>query len=457
MKGRERLIFFFFFVLVIDFLPYPAWAALRLNVRPLEGGNSIRFERLDRLNPPQEVKVRITATDGRRYQLYQRLGQECISEKGERLDRSALQASAQPGSNSMGTLYLQHNEDVGFAEKVIYSSNETGVGDSFSLLYSVDPARIARPGRYSCRLTYMLRSEDGSEGDQAMLDVLIDAPPDDRMEWQVSSGRRLRLSSDRPTSQQDTVELQIESATTQPVRIDQEWLQFPADERMKEIDPQAVQYSVSATHAPEGLRHAGWQAIDRDRTRIYSGDTPANRISVTFQLDPQASGRLSAGRYQGRLRYAMETADAPGRNLDLDVIIEIRPMFELNVEYPSGPLTFPRLLAGMPPQTKEVVVQVKNNSGRPYVVTQNVGTPLANERGAPLAAERFLLKVDSEGVKGKSLYPEFQSVPVGQRPLFMSDAQGSPAEFHVLYVIEPYPQMDAGNYQTSITYSLEQQ
>jgi hypothetical protein len=133
----------------------------------------------------------------------------------------------------------------------------------------------------------------------------------------------------------------------------------------------------------------------------------------------------------------------------------VAPVFEINVELPPGGVDFANLLPNSPPETREVLVRVQSNLGKPYMVIQKVVSPLSNEKGEAIAEVAFSLKEEFIGsASGKLAHTDFKPVSPGDATLFFSDTQGSSAEFKVIYRLRAYPEMTPGDYRTEIVYSL---
>ncbi|MCK5601480.1 hypothetical protein KAR91_06420, partial [Candidatus Pacearchaeota archaeon] len=161
-----------------------------------------------------------------------------------------------------------------------------------------------------------------------------------------------------------------------------------------------------------------------------------------------------AGTYRGKLKYTIEAGENRHEaNIDLEV--EADPIFTMDVDLPTGGLSFERLLPSSQPVLREVVVQVKTNLGRPYMVMQNIASPLTNETGVQMPEEYFTMKIELlDGQSGKVMYSDYQPVPGSDHPIFASDNKGSPSSFKVVYRLRPFAGMAAGDYSTAIRFSL---
>ena len=169
-------------------------------------------------------------------------------------------------------------------------------------------------------------------------------------------------------------------------------------------------------------------------------------------MAPNIAGQ-KAGSYRGRVKYILE---GPGfqKEFPVDLEVNIRPVFVLDMTLPPGGVTFKNMLPMNPPELREVVVSIKTNLGKPYMVIQNVATPLTNQKGEEVTQD-FDMKTELiDGTKGRVALPDFSSVPTGEESIFFSDNKGSAAQFKVTYRLQAYPEINPGDYTTAIFYSL---
>jgi hypothetical protein len=133
-------------------------AAVSVSVSPMEGGSSLRFGRVDVTSSnTKEVRLRITSGDGRQYQVFQRIIEPLINEQGGSLDLEAVQSYTLIGSNSQGTLYQQDLEGLSLADQLLYTSNDPGDSDAFTLIYQINSERINAGGDFTGKIVYTVR------------------------------------------------------------------------------------------------------------------------------------------------------------------------------------------------------------------------------------------------------------------------------------------------------------
>jgi len=89
------------------------------------------------------------------------------------------------------------------------------------------------------------------------------------------------------------------------------------------------------------------------------------------------------------------------------------------------------------------------------MVIQNVVSPLTSDKGTVMPEQYFTFKQELfEGQAGKVGFDDFSQISTGETSIYFSDNKGSAVRFHVIYRLKPYPAMVAGDYTTSIRYSL---
>jgi hypothetical protein len=186
---------------------------------------------------------------------------------------------------------------------------------------------------------------------------------------------------------------------------------------------------------------------------IYSSNRSSDELVVHFLLNDKALAQKKAAVYKGQIKYIFEKQDG-FQTILLNVEIAIEPVFELKVSFPQGEPRFENLLPNTPPQVREALIEVKTNLGKPYMVVQKIAMPLANEKGAVFKKDFFEMKVENVEGLGKSHFSQFIPVSSEEQTIFLSGAKGDSCQAKVYYRLKPYPEMDPGNYLTSIMYSL---
>jgi len=453
IRKIKTSIVFILFLVISAFFCVPSEATLSLSVSPIRGGSSLRFGRVDSAQiANQEVRIRVTSDQGEQYQIYQSMVEPLSNERGEILRPAALGTYSITGSNSMGTLYLQQMTTMKNVDDLLYTSNGTGQSDSITTVYAIDPAQIDASGRFSGKILFTLRPVSGGNQVQAFLDVFLEVPEDFKVQTQASTGRDLvKLTPKSLTGAEGYFKISFSGNVGEDLGIYQEIDQLPVDETGKEIGKDVLHFFVEPAQEAE-VQYTTPTAFTK-RAQIYLSKKPNDNVIVHYLLNEEALLKQKAGVYKGQVKYSLERKGVI-KTVFLNLEILIDPVFQIEVTFPEGEPRFDNILPNSPPQIKETVVEVKTNLSKPYLIIQKIPAPLANEKGGTFKEQFFDMKVEAVEGSGKSSFGEFSPVPQEEKTIFQSGPKGEPCKVKVLYRLKPYPEMDAGNYLTSIVYSL---
>ncbi len=447
-------IFLLVFLLVGLFCGSIASAA-SLSVTPLDGGNTINFGRINAsIVFDKEVKIRVNGFEGSQYQVYQRIVQPLVNEKGQPYNRSALVTKGLESSNATGTLHINVYEPLKEYDQLIYTSNSAGSSDSFRMLYSIQNPNNDISGIFNAQIVYIVRSVGNNQRQEASLNVYMEVMAQFNVSVNTSDGKNLIQLNSEHSEDDEFVKIVYEGFSGNTLRINQEVIMIPMNAEGKELNLEGIEFYVMSEKGGQSYYNSLTE-IKRGATDIYKSESSKDEVTVYFKLKESALSQQISGHYHGKLRYSIGEV---GRNLkiiDVDFDVDIAPIFKLKVEYPPEGMAFSKILPDMPPQERTVKVQVKTNLGRPYVVTQDIKMDLQNENGEAIEKDYFLIKQEKIGETGGTVtYVDYTPVSVNDSTLYVSDKQGSPAEFTVTYQLKPYQTIKAGNYQTVIIYSL---
>ena len=432
-----------------------AQAVLDLSVSPFSGGNNLRFGRVSsggQVN--QEVRIRITSTDGNQYQVFHRMVDSFLNEKNETLGSDAISTYTLLGSNASGTLYAQNIERMGFTDQLLYSSGSGGESDSFTAVYAVDGRRVAATGNFFGRIQYTIRPVGGASQNTAILNVTIETSGELKINVEGSSAvDAVRLKFKGGREKEGYVRVSFKNNLGQEIQVFQEVEPFPQDVLFSEINDRVVLFSASGSSKGE-LSPTSLSGLTRKRTQVYSSRESDDTFLLNFILNEDGMEQQKAGAYKGQLNYIVKAGqDEQVFNIQLE--IDVEPVFTIQVDLPPQGLSFERLLPDSQPELREVGVEVKTNLGRPYMVIQNVVSPLTSDKGTVMPEQYFTFKQELfEGQAGKVGFDDFSQISTGETSIYFSDNKGSAVRFHVIYRLKPYPAMVAGDYTTSIRYSL---
>jgi hypothetical protein len=445
-------------LVLLAFQAGSAFAALNLSVVSVDGTNSLRLGRVQPgLDNKKELRVRVTSTDGVQYQVFQRLVGPIVNEKGESLDNQAIETATRANSNSSGTLYLQNIDRLGFGEQLLYTSVQSGPSDQFETAYALRPDLLNTTGNFSGTIAFTVRPIGGGSQQQVLVNLFLESSAD----WKASvegsriPGRVRIKDTDTADKPSDFVKISFSGNLGQEVRIYQEADGLPQNEMAEEVGRDVIQYSVAGNSTAD-IRVSDVAALDRKRVLIYSGNKSQDELLLYFLMARDKVQDQNAGIYSGRIKYIIET-DKGQETFPIDLECQIQPVFTMDVDLPIEGVSFSNILPTTPAVNKEIQVRVRSNLHKPYQVMQSLISPMVNEKGNEVNKEYFTVQVVvPAGQKGNTRQANFVSMETGEYPIFYSDNEGSSATFKVVYRLQGYSQMSAGNYAAPIRYSLNQ-
>jgi hypothetical protein len=436
----------------------PSIAAVNLNVMPSDGSPDLRFGHIfTGIENNKQIRVRIISTDGKPYQVFQRIQGPLLNEKGESLNLQAIKTVTLGNSNASGTLYMQNTQEVSYGDQLVYSSGRGGESDSFMIGYSVMPDMLNSSGTFSSKLVFTARSTGDAAQDQAFVTISLESASN----WKASvtgghAQEDVRVREDDTTEKTaDFVKIAFSGNAGSEVRIYQSVDALPQDTTGQEIQSDTLRYTVAGESA-ENIPVQGRTGLGRTRTLIYSSQKPEENLQVYFMVDPDMVQHTDAGSYSGKVRYSIET-DKERVDYVVGLTCQIQSIFTMDVTVPAEGVRFAKVLPTNPPEERVITVDVRSNLRRPYQVLQNVQTPMTNEKGKEIDKEAFRIKIEiPEGQRGRTRFTEFTPVETGEYPIFSSDAQGHTASFKVVYRMQANLQMAPGNYAAPVRFSLNE-
>jgi hypothetical protein len=442
--------------LVIILTPSLSIAATNLSVNPADGSSSLKLEQAYLgLDNKKDVRVRISSTDGHRYQVFARVLEPIVNEKGESLDLNAVSLATLSNSNTSGSLYLQNENRLSMGEQLIYSSAQNGESDSFLISYALNPEFVRSSGNYFGRIIYTVRSSEGGDS-QATLNINVQAKS--RFEVTVSGSRapdRIAVNDKDVTEQTaDFVKILFSGNTGQNVRVYQEAMMLPQNAEGTELGAEGLIFYAKAQGS--GVRAQDVTSLTQNRSLIYEGNDTNEGLVVYYQLNPKTLGMQAPGTYTGKIKFFLET-DQGIKDYFINIICSIQPVFTIDVDVPADGINFNHVIANNPPQEKEILIKVHSNLRKPYQVTQNFQALMTNEKGNQIDKEYFTQKVELlDGSRGRTRFTEYQPVEQGDFPVFVSDSKGNPVTFKITYKLQGYQGMSAGSFNAPVQFSLNQ-
>jgi hypothetical protein len=439
-------------------LSQASFAAINLSVNPVDGSNSLRFERTPRaeVENKQEIHIRVSSTNGNRYQVYQRILEPIVNEKGDALNLQAVSTQTLSNSNSSGTLYLQNSDHLSMSDQLLYSSSQSGESDAFIIGYLLNQSLTNTGGSFRGRLVFTVRGMGNTSSDQVTIDVFLETSPTLKMSVKAAhQPTRIRIQgTDTSEKTADFVNISFSGNSGQEIRIYQEFETMPQNEMDQELGADVLQ--IYAQGGTEGLRIHGPSPLGSVRSLIYSTNKGEDNFLIYFLVNATQVQKQDAGSYVGRIKYVVETNQGR-QEFPIAVQCDIMPAFTMNVTTPPGGVSFTHVLDNSPPQEKEVMVRVISNLHKPYQVLQDIQTSMTNNQGKEFDNKYFTIQVEiPSDQKGQTDFTEFSPVRTGEYPIFSSDSQGSGATFKVVYRLQGYARMSPGDFLAPIRFSLNQ-
>ncbi|MCM8774392.1 MAG: hypothetical protein NC820_06640 [Candidatus Omnitrophica bacterium] len=437
------------------FISSSGFAEISISVNLFEGGQSLRFSRVDSsIVRSQEVRIRINSLEAAQYQVYQRVIEPFVNERGERLDMQALTSKTLLGSNSQGALYHTEEMSLSYGDELLYTSDTQGNSDSFRIIYTVRGNKLNASGSFLGKILYTVRQIAGREEKTYILNVYIDASEEFNIEANTSSGRDIvKLNTKSKQEMEGYLRISFKGNLNKEVKLYQVLEDLPQNELRETIDKEVIKFSVSANDESK-VSYRSPTGLEKKQVLLYSSNQPEDNVYVRFFLDEEKIKSQKAGSYKSKLIYILER-DGEERSFYLNLEVDVQPIFTLETILPPEGMYFTNLLPTSPPQVKEVEVIVKTNLGKPYMVIQTINNPLTNEEGKEIPCNYLTMRQEIiEGSPYKVQFSEFTSLPLGDTPLIISNDKGEPIRFKVTYRLKPYSGMFAGNYSTRVNYSL---
>ncbi|MCK9603387.1 MAG: hypothetical protein M0R66_03425 [Candidatus Omnitrophica bacterium] len=449
------------FALTLLFISSNAYAAFDLRVRPYEGGYDLRYHNIDfemgRQN--KEIVVDITSDINKQYRLIQVLQEPLTNEQGTRIPENSFTIYALHGTNKYGTITTESDTPVFLGRSIIYTSNQQGLSDSFTLVYGLTLLDGQEPGSYRGRLQFTLEPIDSTqESRTVILNIFAEIEAKSRIEITTASGSKvLRLQTATPEKRSQDIVVNILGGLGRQFKIMQSLNQPLISSEGSELQPQYIKFMVR--DATVGTGPTQPQPLSLQDSLIYTSGIRGQQdtFTVTYSLEDLAG--QPAGNYSTYIKYFLEGADLQQTGLidTLRLEVENPRIFDLEINPElGGRIEFKDLKPRQPPKAYEVLVEVKSNTSRRYQVSQKITSGLVNKQGYEIPSQYFTSR--TEGVAGiKGATKQDQGQPVNKEKditLFISDDEGSPASFKVIYELTPPPDVQAGDYSATLVYSL---
>ncbi|MFH0753967.1 MAG: hypothetical protein V2A70_05320, partial [Candidatus Omnitrophota bacterium] len=373
-------------------------------------------------------------------------------------DLSGLKTATEYNSNTAGTLYLNTSEFLSMGEQLLYTSAQAGNSDSFVVAYSTTPDKASGNGNFFGKIVYTVRSTTDGSQDQQMLNLRLESQGNWKTDLRgLHDPLTVRLKdTDSDPQIADGIRISFNGGTGSNIRVYQETAVIPVNQRTNELVAGVLNFFVTGSEQMLSGSMGQGNLLEHPRDLIFSGKVSEGELVIKFLPVIDKISEQDAGDYIGKLKYTVET-DQDRQDFFINLEMHIQPIFSMEASLPPQGVSFTNVLATKPPEDREVLVTVKTNLHKQYQVTQSLLSPLTNEKGNAIDKNHFFIKIEvPSGQKGKTRFAEFSPMEVGEYPIFVSDGQGSPVAFKVLYRLEGYSQMNAGNFLAPVRFSLDQ-
>jgi len=433
-------------------------ANISISVNPVDGSNTLRFERIPIAGEEnnKEIHIRVSSANASRYQVFQRVLEPMMDEKGNTLNLQAIETETISNSNTAGTLYLQNADHLSMSDQLVYSSSQSGQSDGFLIGYAINQRLINNGGKFRGRLVFTVRGTGDASTDQTTIDVFLETSS--ALKVSVRGAHQpawLHIkSSDTNENTADSLNVSFTGNPGNEIRVYQEIQTAPQNDMDQELGANVIQLDPQGQ--TEGLRIGQNSSLGVGKTLIYSSNKSEDNFNIYFLANADEVAKQDAGIYKGKINYVIET-DQGQQEFPINMQFEIVPIFSVNIVPPPGGISFSHVLASSPPQDKEVLITVSSNLHKPYQVLQDLQTNMTNNQGKEFDNKYFTVQVEiPPDQTGRTDFVEFSPMQTGEYPIFSSDGSGKGATFKVVYRLQGYTQMNPGDFSAPIRFSLNQ-
>lgn len=437
------------------------FAAFSLSVRPYEGGFDLDFGKINLASGPisKEITVNITSTIAKQYRLTESLLDPLSNLQGSSIATGTFTVYGIRGSNKGGTLNVEQELPVTLGRQVIYTSDQAGTPDSFTLVFTVKLSPDVASGSYRGRIAFTLEPIDSTQAPVVtVLNIFAEVEIASSIEIRNGTGgKNILLTPDKERSEFSDCVIDIKGGLGNQFQISQVVTEQPLSQEGKLLDWEAV--TLSGSGAKKGIVINQPIPLSNHQQVIYTSSVrgDADSFVVSYQLG-DLSGQ-QAGTYRSKIKYILEgSAFSASRLINtLDLEIDIPRVFDLIIKPEiGGSISFRDLRPNQPPKIQEVVFQIRSNIAKPYQVTQRAQSLLTSKEGYVIPKTNFTLKEESLETKGILKYPSKIELKQGEMVLFVSDSDGSADKFKVIYELTVPRDIIAGDYYTNFTFSVSE-
>lgn len=461
MVRKTIAVFSFLLITTFFFNPKHSLAAdiFDLSYTLTEGG--FRLE-LTPENASKGLRIRVDSNISTRYEVTQRIVSPLVNRDNPNLIiRDNFVIRGLTGTNSSGNFRLSSADTPLRAEDILYVSDAAGSPDSFTMVYGIRQIEEIKPGDYIGRISLTLNPISSARAPVTkILEVRVSISQKDQAKGLVevttaTGAKKIVLNSKRQGQQSCDLLVSFKGRFQRPFSIIQA-LSAPLESAEGErLDEGAINFMVKGV--TKGTSANQITALSVNPQNIFSSTATGeadNYFVITYQLSDLAGQK--SGIYRGKLLFLLDEMGTQTRIETLELDIENERIFELEVKPQDQKyiIEFRDLKPSSPPKTSEVILEVKTNTGKAYQVAQNITLDLTNKEGKAIPSSYFTMRTEPLDTGGKLNFTDKQEVEKGTSVLFISDNEGSPDKFKVIYELACPLNAAAGDYDTNVAYSL---
>ncbi len=427
-------------------LTLEASAASSLSIASSRGGMSIDLGTITnaRRVAYDEVTVRVQNNVGGRYRVIQSVSAPLTNEHGVRLEPGLV--TLELASGSQGRLAFTGQQSMRSAPMELYTS-ERGAADSFIVVYSLPRPDALQVGTYTGAVTFTLETGSAGTVDTLTVQMRVTVESIAGLEFADSSPRRVGWNRLEPGVESDPVSISLQLIQNLPAHAELvHILDGPLRNDRGDVLPWQSAHVVYVS--PEG------GLLDRPLEQrlalpLSSGASSTGSIQLSYRVTIPPG--QPAGRYRAQIQVQLLS-----QTIAYSIEAEVMPVLALEVRSPEGgapSMGFSHLFPGKQSEPKQIVLDIRTNTGEQYEVLQDLAHPLVSSDGHILPAEALVCSV-SQPPTGQALMSSEAPVAAGRRSLYRSDARGSPVTLALQCGVRVPEDAFAGDYQTSLTFTI---
>lgn len=442
-------------------LPQALQADISLSITPQAGSSELDFGQLDQAYQEISRQVNVQVSGAAvQYELKQEPLSPLRNARGDEIPWNSITLRGLSGTNKFGR--LQSNPEP-VRNVVIYTANQNGNPDSFTLAYTLKSFDGLRPDFYRGQLRFSVIPVNSSQSSvSAILNLIVAVSPQTEAGQSgpsieitaVSGSRLIYLNSKKEEGKRCDILVKINGRFNRPFSINQILTRLPETGEGKSLGFEAVKFEVQGARIGAGLPLSG---LSLNPLAVYkskpTGEADGSFI-ISYSLDDLA--QAAAGRYRSRIQFILEEVGSEIDRQAVELEVEIERLFDLVITsaHEGGVIEFSGVKPGESPKASEVVVEILNNTGKRYQLSQNILSELAGRQGDKISPKYFTFRTESMQTRGTLRAMQKQEAGKGDAILYISDSRGSSDKFKIVYELEGSLDIKAGDYAGSISYSL---